>query len=78
MRAADREEQPRENMENKQAHPARRRAHPRRARRVATTLDVYAVAKAQSRTAPELLRAFEFLANYFARSPRKPREEPTA
>jgi hypothetical protein len=37
-----------------------------------TTLDVYAVAKAQSRTAPEILRAFEFLAAHFASPTRKP------
>ena len=36
-----------------------------------TTLDVYAVAKAQSRTAPELERAFAFLAEEFARASKK-------
>jgi hypothetical protein len=36
-----------------------------------TTLDVYAVAKAQSRTAPELERAFAFLAEEFSRAPAK-------
>lgn len=36
-----------------------------------TTLDVYAVAKAQSRTAPELERAFAFLADEFARASKK-------
>lgn len=36
-----------------------------------TTLDVYAVAKAQSRTAPELERAFAFLADEFGRASKK-------
>jgi len=35
-----------------------------------TTLDVYAVAKAQSRTAPELERAFAFLGDEFSRAPK--------